>query len=146
MLYILKSGRWIAIAIFAFWAVMSALALWMGWAQLFGAMGSLLLSLAVAVFLTERYEASERRRLWDHDLQGQIRLLAEIANRAHANAGTDDRRPLHELQGDLADSFERMTVAKHCEEGDETWREEMIFSITGTLQWGFGAMLVRLIH
>lgn len=137
----------IAIAIFVFWAAVSAVALWQGWAQIFAAMGSLLLSLAVAVFLTERYEASERHRLWDHDLQGQLRVLAAIANRAHDNSGQGaDPRPLYELQGDLEDSLERMTVAKHNEEADETWREEMIFSITGTLQWGFGALLIDLIH
>lgn len=146
MLFILQSGRTLAIAVFWFWALMSALSLAMGWAQIFAAMGSLLLSLAIAVFLTERYQANERRRLWDHHLQDQLGLLGEIANRAHGNGRPLRNEPLHELQQAFCDSLERMTVAKAREEDEDTWRDEMVLSITGTLQWGFGALLVDLIH
>lgn len=146
MLFILQSGRTLAIGIFWVWALVSVLSLALGWAEIFAAMGSLLLSLAVAVFLTERYRANERRRLWDHDLQAQLGLLAEIANRAHGNAAPSTREPLHDIQQDLHDSVERMTVAKAREQDDETWRDEVFLSITGTLQWGFGALLVDLIH
>lgn len=146
MLFILQRGRALAVGIFCFWALMSAASLVLGWAQIFGAMGSLLLSLALAVFLTEGYRANERRRLWDHGLQAQLGLLSEIIDRAHGNVAPKREEPLHELQEEFRDSLERMKGAKAKEEDDDTWRDEMIFSITGTIQWGFGSLFVDLIH
>ncbi len=38
-----------------------------------------------------------------------------------------------------------MIAAKAEEKAMETYRYELVFTVVGTLQWGFGAMLIKFI-
>lgn len=141
-------GRALAILILLGWAGVTAAALIHGWPELFSAMGALLLCLGFAVFLTERYRATELRRLWDNQVEVQLRFIWRYVRRlrpGHQQFGPP-QHSLDEMERILDESFDDLMAAKSAERGLDTYRVEMVFSIFGTLQWGFGELFIGLIH
>lgn len=141
-------GRLLVIATLLGWAGVTAVALLRGWSEVFASMGALLLCLGFAVFLTERYRATELRRLWDNQVEVQLRFIWRYVRRlrpGHQHYGPP-QHSLDEMERILEESFEDLMAAKSAERGLETYRIEMALSIVGTLQWGFGGLLMGLFH
>lgn len=135
-----------ALAGFAVWLVISPLSLVLGWPELFSAMGAFALSIGFGVFLTERYALSEERRYWDALVETQLRQTWRYLKQLRSGEQGSDPHDLDELEDQIDESFESLLETKAREGGLDTYRLEMIFSIFGTLQWGFGALLVGLLH
>lgn len=145
--YLLRSGRPLVFSAVLFWGVFSVLSFLRGWEEVFAGMGAFLLCLGFAVFLTDRYNVSETRRLWDNQVEVQFRMMWRYIRRVRT--GHDHPGPpqhtLDEMERILEDSFEDLMEAKSAERRLETYRIEMALSILGTLQWGFGELIVRAI-
>lgn len=144
--YLLNSGRWLALLMLLGWGVISTLAIVNRWHDIFAAMGSFLLCLGFAVFLTDRFRYSETRRLWDHELETQMRLLWRYLQRLRHGELEQYPISIDEMEAKLGQSFEAMLTAKNREARLETYRLEMSLSILGTLQWGFGKLIVTAVH
>lgn len=144
--YLAMTERWIALAVLSMQLMLSTLALGLGWAQLFPALGSVLLCLGFTVFLTDRYRIAETRRLWDSQMETQLRMVWRHQMRIRHGDRKPDPLTLEELEARVSDSFESLLEAKNREEGLETYRLEIVLSVIGTLQWGFGAILMELAH
>ncbi|MEM8740608.1 MAG: hypothetical protein AAGE13_03845 [Pseudomonadota bacterium] len=131
--------------LFALWAGASIAGLLLNWPQLFPAFGAVALCIGFGVFLTDRFRASEARRLWDSQLETQLRMIWRYIQRMRRD---DARDPLSldALEGRISESFEGMLASKNAEAVRETYRIEMSFSVIGTLQWGFGEMVVGWLH
>lgn len=141
-------ARVLAILTLVIWASVSGVALVRGWDEAFPAMGALLLCLGFAVFLTDRHRVSETRRLWDSEVEVQLRMMWRYVRRlrhGHERFGPP-QHSLDDMERILDDSFEDMMTAKSDERRLETYRIEMALSIAGTLQWGFGGIVIRLLH
>jgi hypothetical protein len=144
--YLMKTSRWVSLLVLLVWAITSTIAFFQPWPQLFSAMGSLLLCLGFAVFLTDRYKFSEERRLWDHEIETQLRMTWRYLQRLrHPDSGPAQPLTIDEMEGKLTDSFEAMIEAKRREVSLETYRLEIMLSIIGTLQWGFGVLFLELV-
>jgi len=127
-----------------FWAVASAVSALTGAGQIFGAMGSFALCISFVVFLTDRYMAQEARRHWDSQILTQSRMMWRYFSRVE-NPGKDDPTPMEKLRAQVSENFDDLLAAKADERAIETFRYELMFSVIGTLQWGFGAILIGLI-
>jgi len=141
-------GRILMFATIVGWAGATLAALLSGWTEIFSAMGALLLCLGFAVFLTERYRATELRRLWDNQVEVQLRFIWRYVRRlrpGHEHFGPP-QHSLDEMERILDESFDDLMAAKSAERGLDTYRLEMALSILGTLQWGFGGLIMELLH
>ncbi|MEL7465851.1 MAG: hypothetical protein AAFN79_17405 [Pseudomonadota bacterium] len=143
--YLWQSRRYLAFAGMVGWAAASLTALLIGWPQIFSALGAFALALGFGVFLTDRFQLSEQRRYWDSLVETQQRLTWRYLKRLRREDDADPRA-LDDLEAQIDESFESLLEAKAAEKSAETYRLEMTFSIVGTLQWGFGVMLVRALH
>lgn len=128
------------------WIVASASALLMGWYNVFPAIGSVALSVGLAIFLTHRFTSQEERRLWDNQEEVQQRMIWRYMQMLRSGRQGNDPHTLDELGERIEQSFESMLASKRNEAKLETYRYEMAYSILGTLQWGLGGMLVDWIH
>ena len=144
--YLIQSRRWAAALVLVLWDVVSAWSALLGWAQLFSAMGSVALCLGFAVFLADRFRLTEERRLWDHDLAVQLRMMWRYLQRMRRGDEGHEPLSMEEIETRLTEGFENMIAAKNEEARLETYRLEMAISILGTLRWGFGALAVGAIH
>lgn len=143
--YLVRSRRWLAAGAFVLWMGASATAAAKGWPEIFSALGAFALALGFGVFLTDRFRITEQRRYWDSLIETQARQTWRYLKRLRREDGRDPRA-LDALEAQIDESFESLLASKAAERTAENYRLEMIFSILGTLQWGFGAMLVELIH
>ncbi|MEO1000944.1 MAG: hypothetical protein AAFW69_10155 [Pseudomonadota bacterium] len=143
--YLLKTERWMALFGFIVWAGLSTSAMIFGWGQIFAALGAFALALGFAIFLTDRFSLAEEKRYWDSLVETQMRQTWRYLKRARREDPTDPR-DLDALEAQIDESFESLLSAKAAERGLENYRLEMGFSILGTLQWGFGAILVEALH
>lgn len=137
------------LALLLLWGTVSILAAVMNWAELFPALGSVALCIGFATFLVDRYQMAEERRLWDHQVEVQIRMIWRYVRRTAGQPGQakeSDPLSLADLESRISDSFDGLLSSKNAEEKQETYRYEMAFSIVGTLQWGFGGMLMSVLH
>ena len=144
--YLLETQRFLALGGLIVWAAASAMSAIAGWPHVFAAMGAFSLSLGFAVFLTDRYLLSEERRYWDSLTEMQLRQTWRFLKQLRSGTQGDDPHDLDELEGQIEESFASLLDAKAREAGLETYRIEMSFSIVGTLQWGFGALIVEWLH
>ncbi|MEM9013194.1 MAG: hypothetical protein AAGE18_18395 [Pseudomonadota bacterium] len=143
--YLLSGQRWRELLAFLVWVAVSLGALGFGWANVFSAMGAFALALGFAIFLTDRFRLAEERRYWDSLVETQMRQTWRYLKRLRRE-DPQDPRDLDALEAQIDESFETLLSAKAAEKGLDSYRLEMTFSIVGTLQWGFGAMLVRSLH
>lgn len=141
-------GRLLLIAMLVGWAGVTLAAMIRDWPELFAAMGAFVLCLGFAVFLSERYRMSELRRLWDNQVEVQLGMLWHYARRLRPghHHGGPPQHSLDEMERILDESFETLTAAKNAERRLDTYRLEMALSIAGTLQWGFGELVMRALH
>lgn len=144
--YLWETRRFLALGGMIVWGVASTAAAVAGWPHVFAAMGAFALSLGFGVFLTDRYLLSEERRYWDSLTEIQLRQTWRFLKQLRTGEQGDDPHSLEELEAQIEESFESLLDAKAREAGLETYRVEMSFSIVGTLQWGFGAMIVEWLH
>ncbi len=138
---------------FSLWqriTVYTALTLWLlasigsvveGHAGLFGALGSFALCISFVVFLTDRFMAQEARRRWDSQILTQSRMMWRYFSRLD-DASAKDPTPLPKLRDQITQNFDDLLAAKADEKTIETYKYELAFSVLGTLQWGFGEMLI----
>lgn len=127
-----------------FWALASVVAALVGYPRLFSAMGSFALCISFVVFLTDRYMAQESRRHWDSQILTQSRMIWRYILRVEARVKSDPT-PLNKLRDQITVNFDDLLAAKAEDKAIKTYRNEMFFSVLGTLQWGFGEMLVETI-
>lgn len=128
----------------AVWAVVTVISAVAGYASLFGAMGSFALCISFVVFLTDRYMAQEARRHWDSQVMTQTRMMWRYFSRIEGDH-KNDPTPLSKLYDQVSGNFDELIAAKAEEKAMETYRYELVFTVVGTLQWGFGAMLIKFI-
>jgi len=130
--------------------VYTALVLWLlvsigsvgyGYAHLFGALGSFALCISFVVFLTDRFMAQEARRRWDSQILTQSRMMWRYFSRLE-DPTVKDPTPLPKLRDQITENFDELLAAKAEEKTIETYKYELAFSVLGTLQWGFGEMLI----
>jgi len=138
---------------FSLWqriTVYTALTLWLlasivsvvdGHAHLFGALGSFALCISFVVFLTDRFMAQEARRRWDSQILTQSRMMWRYFSRID-DTSVKDPTPLPKLRDQITENFDDLLAAKADEKTIETYKYELAFSVLGTLQWGFGEMLI----
>ncbi|MEM7523653.1 MAG: hypothetical protein AAF360_07860 [Pseudomonadota bacterium] len=143
--YLFRTRRFLALSGLIVWAAASTVSIFIGWPEIFSALGAFALSLGFGIFLTDRFAISEERRYWDSLLETQQRLTWRYLKQVRQGRG-DDPHTLDELESQIDDSFETLLETKAREGAMENHQLEMGFSIVGTLQWGFGEMLVRLLH
>ncbi len=143
--YLYETRRWFALVGIIVWAVLSLISLALGWPHLFAAMGAFALTVSFVIFLTDRFRIGEERRYWDSLLETQQRLIWNYSKRLRRDDAAAPRA-LDDLELQIEESFETLLSAKAAEKSMDSYRMEMGFSILGTLQWGFGAMLVALLH
>ncbi|MEM7547100.1 MAG: hypothetical protein AAF367_16340 [Pseudomonadota bacterium] len=144
--YLWQTRRFLALGGVAVWAVASVAALIAGWPEVFAAMGAFSLSLGFGVFLTDRFALSEERRYWDSLVETQQRQTWRYLKQVRNGKRGDDPHTLDQLEAQIDESFESLLETKAREGALENYRLEMGFSIIGTLQWGFGAMIIGLLH
>ena len=123
------------------WLIASISSAVMGRAQLFGALGSYALCISFVVFLTDRFMAQEARRRWDSQILTQSRMMWRYFSRLD-DASIKDPTPMPKLRDQITESFDDLLAAKAEEKAIETYKYELAFSVLGTLQWGFGEMLI----
>ncbi|MCF6273988.1 MAG: hypothetical protein L3J37_12540 [Rhodobacteraceae bacterium] len=133
--------RVILFAAMALWAVTSIVSVSLGHARIFAALGSFALCIGFVVFLTDRYLAQEARRHWDSQILTQSRMIWRYMLRLEDPQITDPT-PLPVLRERITENFESLLAAKAEEKKMETYRYEMVFSVLGTLQWGFGELVI----
>jgi len=120
-----------------FWLLASAASVVFGHAHLFGALGSFALCISFVVFLTDRFMAQEARRRWDSQILTQSRMMWRSFNHDE----NDPTSPVT-LRDQITENFDDLLAAKAEEKAIETYKYELVFSVLGTLQWGFGEMLI----
>jgi hypothetical protein len=108
-------------------------------------MGSFALCISFVVFLTDRYMAQEARRRWDSQIITQSRMMWRYFGRTET-FDDNDPTPLPTLKDQITQNFDDLLAAKANEKMMETYRYELMFSVIGTLQWGFGDLLVGAIR
>ncbi len=128
-----------------FWALASVVAALSGYPRLFSVMGSFALCISFVVFLTDRYMAQESRRRWDSQILTQSRMIWRYIRRVEARVKSDPT-PLNKLRDQITVNFDDLLAAKAEEKAMETYHYEMVFSVMGTLQWGFGEMLIEMMR
>ncbi|MEM9049888.1 MAG: hypothetical protein AAGC92_14345 [Pseudomonadota bacterium] len=143
--YLLKNRNYGYAVLVILWVIASIAGLLLNWVDLFPAFGALALCIGFGVFLTGRYLSGEENRLWDSQLETQLRMIWRYVRRSRREDPTDPLS-LEELESRISDSFEGMLASKNAQSDRDSYRVEMGFSILGTLQWGFGEMLMRSLH
>ena len=123
------------------WLLLSATSVVFGHAHLFGALGSFALCISFVVFLTDRFMAQEARRRWDSQILTQSRMMWRYFSRIEDQSAKDPT-PLPTLRDQITENFDDLLAAKAEEKTIETYKYELAFSVLGTLQWGFGEMLI----
>ena len=136
----------IMLAMLILWIGSSAYSLYKGWDTIFPAIGSIALSIGLAIFLTHRFTSQEERRLWDNQEEVQQRMIWRYMQMVRGGRQGNDPLTLDQLGERIEQSFESMLASKRAEAELETYRYEMAYSILGTLQWGLGGMLVDFLH
>lgn len=136
--------RVILYAALIFWAAATVTSAIFGAGQIFSALGSFALSISFVVFLTDRFMAQESRRRLDSQILTQSRMMWRYFSRIE-DASIKDPTPLPKLRNQITENFDDLLAAKYEEKAIETYRYELLFSVAGTLQWGFGEMLIGLI-
>ncbi len=124
-----------------FWLLASIASVVFGNALFFGALGSFALCISFVVFLTDRFMAQESRRRWDSQILTQSRMMWRYFSRLD-DPRVKDPTPLPTLRDQITENFDDLLAAKAEEKAIETYKYELAFSVLGTLQWGFGAMLI----
>lgn len=140
-------NRWQRIILYlslGLWLILSATSFVLGYSQLFGALGSFALCISFVVFLTDRFMAQESRRRWDSQILTQSRMMWRYFSRIE-DAGLKDPTPMPKLRDQITNNFDDLLAAKAEEKAIETYKYELAFSVLGTLQWGFGKMLIDLL-
>ena len=138
---------WQRIAVFvalAFWASASILTLVLGHAHLFGALGSFALCISFMVFLTDKFMVQEARRHWDSQILTQSRMIWQYLCRIDDDT-LHDPTAMPKLKDQITENFDDLLADKADEKTVETFHYELAFSVFGTLQWGFGELLIKLI-
>ena len=120
-----------------FWLLASFTAIAIGHTHLFAALGSFALCISFVVFLTDRFMAQEARRRWDSQILTQSRMMWR-----YFSHDSNDPTPLPILRDQITENFDDLLAAKAEEKAIETYKYELAFSVLGTLQWGFGEMLI----
>jgi len=141
-------NRWQRIALYfslVFWALASVASVALGHAQIFGALGSFALCISFVVFLTDRCMTQEERRRWDSQILTQSRMVWRYMRRIEDDSIVDPT-PLPKLKDQITETFDDLLAAKAEERSAETYHYELLFSVFGTLQWGFGEVLINLIR
>ncbi len=136
--------KWQRITLYAalvLWLMASLISVAEGHAHLFGALGSFALCISFVVFLTDRFMAQEARRRWDSQILTQSRMMWRYYSRVE-DPTIKDPTPLPVLRDQITQNFDDLLAAKAEEKAIETYRYELIFSVLGTLQWGFGEMTI----
>ncbi len=123
------------------WLLASTWSVVFGHAHLFGALGSFALCISFVVFLTDRFMAQEVRRRWDSQILTQSRMMWRYFSRIE-DPVVKDPTPLPKLRDQITENFDDLLAAKAEEKTIETYKYELAFSVLGTLQWGFGEMLI----
>ncbi len=137
-------SKWHRIALYGailLWFILSVTSVILGHAHLFGALGSYALCISFFVFITDRFMAQEARRHWDSQILTQSRMMWRYFGRIE-DATTKDPTPLPKLRDQISHNFDDLLGAKAGEKVKETYKYELAFSVLGTLQWGFGEMLI----
>ena len=141
-------GRWHRITLFVVlgvWLSASIASAAIGYTQLFGALGSFALCISFVVFITDRFMAQEARRRWDSQILTQSRMMWRYFGRNEGERAHDPTsRP--KLRDQITENFDDLLAAKADEKAAETYKYELAFSVIGTLQWGFGEMLIGLLR
>lgn len=125
----------------ALWFIASIAAIIVNHPHLFGALGSFALCISFVVFLTDRFMTQEARRHWDSQILTQSRMMWRYLSR-HRDTSANDPTPIPKLRDQITQNFDELLAAKAQEKTIETYKYELIFSVMGTLQWGFGEILV----
>lgn len=129
----------------ATWALSSVVTLALGQAHFFGALGSFALCISFVVFLTDRFMVQEARRHWDSEILTHSRMMWRYIRRVE-DSSIHDPTPLPKLKDQISEDFDDLLAAKAEEKSVETYKYELLFSVFGTLQWGFGEVLINLIR
>ncbi len=129
----------------AFWLIASLSSIALVHSRLFGALGSFALCISFVVFLTDRFMAQEARRRWDSQILTQSRMMWRYSSRLEDSA-IKDPTSLPKLRTQISESFDDLLAAKAEEKAIETYKYELAFSVLGTLQWGFGEILIDLLR
>jgi len=129
--------RIILFSALALWLVASVASIIYGNELLFSALGSFALCISFVVFLTDRFMAQEARRRWDSQILTQSRMMWRYFSHTK-----NDPTPLAKLHNQITENFDDLLAAKAEEKAIETYKYELAFSVLGTLQWGFGEMLI----
>ena len=140
-----KIQRLVLFAAIGIWATASVVGAIFGMAKLFGALGSFALCISFVVFLTDRFMAQEARRRWDSQILTQTRMMWRYYRRTE-DPKLKDPTPLATLKDQITGNFDDLLAAKAEEKAIETYRYELMFSVVGTLQWGFGEIMINLIR
>lgn len=138
--------RRIVFVALGFWAIGSIWTFASGMALAFEAMGSFSLCISFAVFLTDRHVIQETRRRWDSQILTQSRMMWRYYQDVETGLDHNDPTPLAVLRDQITTNFEDLLAAKAAERGLEKFRTELFFTLLGTLQWGFGGMLLNFAH
>ncbi|MBL1437679.1 MAG: hypothetical protein COB08_015930 [Rhodobacteraceae bacterium] len=141
-------SKWQRITLYAalsLWLIASVASVVLGYSHLFGALGSFALCISFVVFLTDRFMAQEARRRWDSQILTQSRMMWRYFSRIE-DAAIKDPTPMPKLRDQITNNFDDLLAAKAEEKAIETYKYELAFSVLGTLQWGFGKMLIELIR
>jgi len=128
-----------------FWLIASFSSIVMGYPHVFGALGSYALCISFVVFLTDRFMAQEARRRWDSQILTQSRMMWRYFSRIEDSA-VKDPTPMPTLRDQITENFDDLLAAKAEEKTVETYKYELAFSVVGTLQWGFGEILIRFLQ
>jgi len=138
-------NRWQRITLYTalgFWLVASLASVATHKAAIFGSLGSFALCISFVVFLTDRFMVQEARRRWDSQILTQSRMMWRYFSRVEDNA-INDPTSLPKLRSQITENFDDLLAAKADEKTVETYKYELAFSVMGTLQWGFGEILIR---
>jgi len=133
-------NMWQRITLYAalgLWLIASVVSISLGYSHLFGALGSFALCISFVVFLTDRFMAQEARRRWDSQILTQSRMMWR-----YFSHDSNDPTALPKLRDQITENFDDLLAAKAEEKAIETYKYELAFSVLGTLQWGFGEMLI----
>ena len=119
------------------WLLISVVSVAYGHATLFASLGSFALCISFVVFLTDRFMAQEARRRWDSQILTQSRMMWR-----YFSHDKNDPTPLSKLRDQITENFDELLAAKEKKKAIETYKYELAFSVLGTLQWGFGELLI----